>query len=298
MPLRVVAIIPSYLPALTALINAGSAVVPPYWMFTPAQVRRVIARPAALWSPHYGAEAATVAAPSPVSRGMVQAIGVLTGRSLLAAAGITRLDDHAVLDWIAGDDPAALLALIDRLTALADGLPLRTGRTAFGGGWFGLWTGWVAAQALRSAGWQVTQRWRIYTLALANLSAAPLTVPGLKLGWHMNRASGEWTARLTTAEGLAAECAAWALPDLLDDHAAYREWILLEYLGVEPAALRRHGLAQYLLTEQARFQRERRGIRHALATLASDNTAARSLAERVGGRYVGDTVELEQSTGR
>lgn len=282
---RVVNAVAAHMPGITALVNEAMAGVPPYWSLTTDQVRRVVKAPHALWSPHYPE------APPP---SVTKTLCALAGDQVLAAAGFSVHGDTAILEWIVGNLPQPLMLLAETLNERLDSSgcrTIRTGRFAFGGGWFGLWAGWVAAQALRLSGWTVTRRWHLYTLDFATFPPQD-PVPGLTTGWHMNRAAGEWTLNAFEGNDEIATCEVWAIPDVLDDHPAYGQWVNLEYLGVEAAALRRRGIARHLLMEQLRFQ-IRRGVRNSHSCVEVGNVPAHTLAEAIGSRYVGDGVELQ-----
>lgn len=292
--IRVVRFISAHLPGVTRLVNSALEAAPPYWSLEEAQVMRLLKARGSPWNRQEADDTAPLSELVPPVT-----LVALDGETVQAMARLRIAGSTAHIDWIAGDDHEALKALVARIEMLAlsaDCSEVITGRALFGGGWHGVWGAWLPVRgALTQAGWKVAQRWRIYTLDSGALPVRPAPpIPTFKLGWHMNRAAGEWIARGFADGEEVGACVGWALPGILDDHPHHNQWITLEHVVVEPPQYRRCGIAATLIHEQMRFQ-ARRGVTQALVVLPEENIPARRLVDSLCGSHAGDSLTFRLS---
>lgn len=283
-----VAFSPDHLAALTRLINSQLAAIPPGWILTEAQVAATIAQASKLWFTHY---------PEQDTNFVTETLCLIDQGRLVAAAqwGYSVplqpdvSDNTSVLFWVAAAPESEyglqlLLETIIQHSHEVSRYKITTSRFSFGVGWLGIpatWTHVIAA--LQKVGFVVSYRWLIL---VGGTKMPTVNPPGLLVSiqpsWRIDSNAGEWELQLHTQGKLVSECQAWAVPPHFSACAGYRDWITLEWLGVEPEYQRR-GIGRWLMVEQCQAQAQR-NISYAIMWTGTDNAPLRRLADSLNFR--------------
>ena len=291
------------LPDLTRLVNSHISQIPPGWILTEAQVAHILGSESA-WSSHYREDRRSF---------LSRIICALDSDRRMAAAKwkwpnpedpewrwgedyrhlgwSNERREVASLAWILADPAHAQAAqiLLSAATEQCEGLGRHTvtvsQRFEFGVGWLGIpasWTHLVAA--LQRAEFATEDKWVIMVGSAAlSQEAAASQQTGIALRWHIDKSTTEWLLEAHVEGVVIGECEAWGIPSHFEGCNGFKEWLTIEWIGVEEAS-RHRGIARALLREQMRFHHSR-GVRELIAWTEPDNAPAMRLGESLGFRY-------------
>ncbi|MFZ6027233.1 MAG: GNAT family N-acetyltransferase [Chloroflexota bacterium] len=265
-----------YLSPLTALVNGHIAAVPPCWALCESQVAAALAAPEP-WARHY-----------PENAGPVESETLCVAEDdLLAAAQLTFADGAAVIGWIVAYPGArpALRRLLDEIRERARRHGCHTltlARYAFGVGWLGIPLAWPhLTGGLQEAGFVPSKQW---VLMAGPTDVPPVVQPpepaGLRLAWRHDPVASEWQVEACVHAARVADCDAWAIPPYFEGCPGFRQWVTVEWVGVEQPYHRR-GIGCWMLGEHLRYL-SRQGFRQAILWTETTNLPMQGLAEKAG----------------
>jgi GNAT superfamily N-acetyltransferase len=273
------------LPELTQLINQHICSIPPAWTLSEAQVASALKDAETFWMLHFGDEEA-----SPTYTTCVVESGHLAA-ACQWNCWVSPNDAElkiGMLDWIAADPKAtealdALLATITHQMRQLNCVRIMTSRFMFGVGWLGIpTTSPHLIEGMQRAGFQSSDQWVIMTVGVDHCIHSPSAL-FVDLKWNIREANLEWDVEAYVNQSLAGECQAWGIPTYFRGCGGFKEWITVEWLGVEEP-YRRQGIGRLLMGEQMRFQAQR-GIKNVIVWTETNNAEARKFNESLGFQY-------------
>jgi GNAT superfamily N-acetyltransferase len=157
-----------------------------------------------------------------------------------------------------------------------------SGRNPLGLGWSGVPVTWKHSMlAYKQAGFVESDQWIILTGRTDHMSTDPAPLPpSLTVIFTPFDERREWRLEVYHNEKFAAECDARGVPPHLDDAWSFRDWVIVEWIGVD-TDFRGQGLGYWIMMKQL-LHHLRSGRKNVLLWTGPGNQIARSFYERLG----------------
>jgi len=266
------------LPQLVRLVSTQTQLVPPWPVFGEREVERYIGGDCGeFWVKRYPED----------PKGTTEDVCVVEGKELLCFARcnlpLGQEETVYVLDLFcraegAGNAVDLLLDYLDgRARDLGSSRIYLSTRRQLCIGLFGIPVTWShILDKAKGKGYKPWQKW-VY---LSRRGGTPFgtrndLAADLRTAWESDTKAGTWELNAYEGDAHVGECTAWGPPPCFADSGVLADWMMIEYIEVEPA-YQRQRIATCMMEEQRQLHAQK-GAPNLICQTETSNTAAISL---------------------